>query len=129
MTKDKERKAKRILEKMRKERGWIPEYLKFLILKAPEWVERYNLFFTYTFHMPTLPAKYKHLIWCATSLMDQNDLSLRVHAREALNTGAKPEELLETLFVTVFHSGIGKLLNKIHVIEEVLNEFEEKRKT
>ncbi len=125
---EKEEKARKLLEKMREERGWVPDYLKFLILEAPDWVERYNLFFTYTFNMPALPAKYKHLVWCATSLMDQNDLSLRVHAREALNAGAKPEELLETLFITVFHSGIGKLLNKIHVIEEVLKEFKEKQK-
>ncbi|MAL77694.1 MAG: carboxymuconolactone decarboxylase [Sneathiella sp.] len=59
-----------------------------------------------------------------TSLASQGMLTpqLKVHFKGALNVGAKPEDLIEVIYITMIYAGMPKALNAAAVLQEVFRE-------
>ena len=98
-----------LVSRLRKERGYVLDFMEFFAEYDPDFIERYDEILMGILQSKHLPEKYKHLIWCATSACMLNEKSLEIHTRKALETGATPNELVETLELAFVHGGVPAL--------------------
>ena len=127
MTELENEKRKKLLEEMRKERGYVLESWVYLAEKDLEFLESYNnLYNKGLTDGKALPAKIREFI--AIALLAYRGLGDAVyeHARRALRLGATKLELLEAIETSAIPGGAPTLavgLRALHRIEE-----EEKKK-
>ncbi len=54
--------SKRLIEKIRRERGYLLDFQELLATYDPEFMEKYDALFRGTLKSKHMPEKYKHLI-------------------------------------------------------------------
>lgn len=75
-----------------------------------------------------LPRKTKELIMVGITCALLRPRGVRVHSERALNLGASPREVLETMEVAAIPGGIPGLWLGVETLQEILNKREQKFK-
>ena len=114
--------AKAIIERIERERGYVREWPRLLAERDPEAMEHLYNFSTHVlFRRTSLPIKFKELILICLNAFDYYEFGFRVHVRSALKAGVTEDEILEAIEVV----GIQKLhsltLMLPILVEEVAN--------
>lgn len=96
-----EDRAKAIIEKMNRERGYPWLWKEILAHKDPEFTEKYHEMAMYLFHeRKALPLKFKEILAVCLDAVQFYEGGFRVHLRNALKAGATVDEIMEALELT-----------------------------
>ena len=125
--------AKAILEKVKRERGYIHPSREVLCDLDPHYLEIYHDLFTHVMKERNfLPLKIKEMIIAAINAATNYEEGLRVHVRAALEAGASEDEVFEAIEAASLPAGIHTLTYSLPIFAEVCKEFRknkgEKRK-
>lgn len=121
-------KAKAILEKVRRERGYLHPSREILCQRDPHYLEVYHHLFTHVMiRNSRLPLKVKEMIIAAINAATNYEEGLRVHIRAALEAGAKEDEVFEAIEVASLPAGIHTITFSMPIFAEVCREFREKK--
>jgi alkylhydroperoxidase/carboxymuconolactone decarboxylase family protein YurZ len=121
-------KAKVILEKVRRERGYLHPSREILCQRDPHYLEVYHHLFTHVMKRNRrLPLKVKEMIIAAINATTNYEEGLRVHIRAALEAGAKEDEVFEAIEVASLPAGIHTITFSMPIFAEVCREFREKK--
>ncbi len=118
-------KSKRLLDEMKKKRGYVYPPYELLAKTDPDFLETYDKI--YELIMPReriFPEKIKELFYVvaiASRNPGDND-ALRNHMRRALEKGAKKEEIVEALQCAFLPNGALTMIYGMNTLMQVLNE-------
>ena len=90
-------KAKELIERMEKERGFTRLWRKQLAERDPVFMELYHNAATHVFREGALSRKVKELICICADALQFYEPGVRIHVRNALKLGATEEEIIEAL--------------------------------
>lgn len=122
-------KAKAILEKVRKERGYIHPSREILCERDPHYLEIYHHLYTHVMKKNgRLPLKVKEMIIVGINASTNYEEGLRVHIRAALEAGAKEDEVFEAIEAASLPAGIHTITYSMPIFAEVCKEFRERRR-
>ena len=99
--------GKDFLDKTAQNRGYTLEMHKIMAIADIEWAQKYNAFIeaTYTGHR-TLDRKTKELLQIVVEAALRADVEqIQAHVRVALQEGATPQEILESLQAVIAPMG------------------------
>jgi alkylhydroperoxidase/carboxymuconolactone decarboxylase family protein YurZ len=124
-------KAKAILDKVRKERGYLHPSREILCQRDPHYLEVYHHLFTHVMKKNRrLPLKVKEMIIAGINAATNYEEGLRVHIRAALEAGAREDEVFEAIEAASLPAGIHTITFSMPIFAEVCKEFRESgRKT
>lgn len=122
-------KAKVILDKVKKERGYLHPSREVLCGRDPHYLEVYHHLFTHVMKKNRrLPLKVKEMIIAAINAATHYEEGLRVHIRAALEAGAKEDEVFEAIEAASLPAGIHTITFSLPIFADVCREFREGRK-
>jgi alkylhydroperoxidase/carboxymuconolactone decarboxylase family protein YurZ len=122
-------KAKAILEKVRKERGYLHPSREVLCERDPHYLEVYHHLFTHVMKKNRrLPLKVKEMVIVGINAATNYEEGLRVHIRAALEAGAKEDEVFEAIETASLPAGIHTITYSMPIFAEVCKEFREGRR-
>ncbi len=125
--KSKEERAKELIEKVERERGFMMPWRRMLSYRDPDYMEQYHKMAMYVFQERTsIPRKYKEIIAICIDAVTYYPTGLKAHVKNALAAGATEEEILEGLEICTL-LGIHYLAGHIGVFEEGVKEFNEQK--
>lgn len=117
-------KAKAILDKVRKERGYLHPSREVLCERDPRYLEVYHHLFTHVMkENRKLSLKVKEMIIAAINAATNYEEGLRVHVRAALEAGATEDEVFEAIEVASLPAGIHTITFSMPIFAEVCKEF------
>ncbi len=120
--------AKAILDKVRRERGYLHPSREILCKRDPHYLEVYHLLFTHVMKKNRrLPLKVKEMIIVAINAATNYEEGLRVHIRAALEAGAREDEVFEAIEAASLPAGIHAITFSLPVFAEVCKAFRESR--
>jgi alkylhydroperoxidase/carboxymuconolactone decarboxylase family protein YurZ len=120
--------AKAILEKVKRERGYIHPSREVLCDRDPHYLEVYHDLFTHVMKERNfLPLKMKEMIITAINAANNYEEGLRVHIRAALEAGASEDEVFEAIEAASLPAGIHTLTYSLPIFAEVCKEFRENK--
>jgi alkylhydroperoxidase/carboxymuconolactone decarboxylase family protein YurZ len=123
------RSAEEILQRVKKERGYIHPSREILCEKDPGYLEIYHQLFTHVMKdRGELPLKVKEMIIAAINAATNYEEGLRVHIRAALEAGAKEEEVFEAIEVASLPAGIHTITYSMPIFAEVCKAFERQKR-
>lgn len=110
---------KRIKDKFVNDRGFWPPTFDILLEFDPLWFEQYASFSSFSSRSPVLEPKYREIIVCAFDAATTHlyGRGTKIHMRNALQLGAKPEEIIEMLEITSL-MGIDGVLHSAPIVLE-----------
>ncbi|MDP9729245.1 carboxymuconolactone decarboxylase family protein [Alicyclobacillus tolerans] len=100
--------------------GWFRKQL-------PNIGKQYMAFTSACFTAGTIPEPIKHLIALGLAMQIQDEYCIMYHADAALQTGATPDQLVETIAVCAAFGGGAALSQGATLIQEVLREHESRK--
>jgi len=114
-----------LLEKMRRERGYLLPTHELLAADDPEFLGRYDSLFEYVMgRNGALPIRVKELIVIAILSMRGAHREVELHIGRALKHGATKTEIIEALETAMFYSGAPTLM---HGIDTLIRQLSEKK--
>ena len=119
-----EDKAKKLIERMEKERGFGRLWRKQLAELDPTFMELIHEATMHVFKDGALPSKTKELICICADALQFYEPGVRIHVRNALKLGATMEEILEAL-ETAIMPGVHYLTA---VLPAIVEEVEDHKK-
>lgn len=122
MAKADEKKAKEILERVERERGFARLWPKLLAERDPELLEILHNGVTHVLdERNSLPRKTKEIIMMCLNAFSFYEFGFRVHLRSALKFGATEDEMLEALEVVGLSNLHGMTSMLPVLVEEIKN--------
>ena len=122
MTKVDEKRAKEILARVEKERGFARVWPKLLAERDPELLEILHNEVTHVLdRRNSLPRKTKEMIMMCLNAFSFYEFGFRVHIRSALKFGATEDEILEALEIVGLSNLHGMTSMLPVLVEEVKN--------
>ena len=104
--KDNNKRIDALLEKMKKERGYVLPPLEYAVKQDVDFMEAYNnLYKRVLTDGKALPAKTREFIAIALLAYRGHDHAVYEHAKRALRLGASRQELLEAIETTILPGG------------------------
>ena len=129
MSQERKQKAKELVERISKDRGFSSPWRILLAERDPEFLELYHKTMMHVWERGVLPRKYKEIIVICLDTILQYGEGLRIHVRNALEAGATEDEILEALELCSFLS-IHNITDYLPaVVEEVESYKRGKRQT
>jgi alkylhydroperoxidase/carboxymuconolactone decarboxylase family protein YurZ len=120
--------AKAILEKVKRERGYIHPSREILCERDPHYLEIYHDLFSHVMKERSfLTLKVKEMIITAINAATNYEEGLRVHIRAALEAGATEDEVFEAIETASLPAGIHTLTYSLPIFAEVCKEFRENK--
>ena len=104
MSQERKQKAKELVERISKDRGFSSPWRILLAERDPEFLELYHKTMMHVWERGALPRKYKEIIVICLDTILQYGEGLRIHVRNALEAGATEDEILEALELCSFLS-------------------------
>lgn len=90
--------AKELIERIEKERGFILPWPRLMAERDPDYMELYHNMAMHVFHeKKALPLKFKEIIAVCMDALTFYERGFRAHVRNALAAGATEDEILEAL--------------------------------
>ncbi len=120
--------AKTILEKVKRERGYLHPSREVLCERDPHYLELYHGLFTHVMKEKNgLSLKVKEMIITAINAAANYEGGLRVHIRAALEAGALEEEIFEAIETASLPAGIHTITFSMPIFAEVCREFRKRK--
>ena len=120
------KKSQELLERAKKERGYIYPEWEYMIKKDPDFFEAYNnLYEKCLKNGKALPAKTRELIAIAVLAFRGQSDAVIAHAKRAMKLGATKEEILEAVETSILPGGAPTFLLGLTALLRL--EKEEKR--
>ncbi len=94
-------KAKELIERMEKERGFGRLWRRLLAERDPEYMELVHNTTMHVFRDGALSRKMKEIICVCADALQLYEPGVRIHTRNALKLGATEQEIIEALEVAV----------------------------
>ena len=124
MAKVDQKRAKEVLERVERERGFARLWPKILAERDPDLLETLHNEVTHVLdHRNSLPRKTKEIIMLCLNAFSFYEFGFRVHLRAALKFGATEDELLEALEV-VGLSNLHGMTSMLPVLVEEIEKFQ-----
>jgi len=123
----KSKRCEELVKRIKKERGYILDWQELMAEYDPDFFERYDELYMGVMKGEHLPEKYKQLILCAAAACMLNEKSLEVHTKKALETGATPEQLIETLEIAFFLGGVPAIYYAAKYVRAAIDSMEAQR--
>lgn len=118
-----------VLEKVRRERGYIHPSREVIYKYDPHYLEIYHQIFTHVMkERNALPVKIKEMIIVAINASTNYEEGLWVHIKAALDAGASEEEIYEAIETASLPSGIHTMTYALPIFRKVCEEFRGARK-
>ena len=92
-----EDKARKLIERMEKERGFGRLWRKLLAERDPVFMELYHNASMHVFRDGALSRKMKEIICICADALQLYEPGVRIHTRNALKLGATEQEIIEAL--------------------------------
>jgi len=122
MAKVDKKKAKEVLERVERERGFARLWPKLLAERDPDLLETLHNEVTHVLDdRNSLPRKTKEIIMMCLNAFSFYEFGFRIHLRSALKFGATEDELLEALEVVGLSNLHGMTSMLPALVEEVKN--------
>lgn len=119
-------KAKEVLKKIRKDRGFVQRSREIWAKYDPEYLEMYhNMFMHVTQKRQKIDRKTKELIIIGIDAANLYEAGLRVHFKSALKMGISVEEIFEALETASIPAGVHVLAVSLPILESVIQEESE----
>ena len=116
-----EERGKMLIEKIRRERDFVPRSREILARDDPDYLELYHNSWMHVMHKRNvLPLKFKELIIVAVDAVTGYERGVKLHIESALKAGATKEEILEALEAAAFPGGIHVLSISLPILDDVL---------
>jgi len=121
-------KQETILERVRKERGYIHPSREIICERDPHYLEIYHELFTHVVKKRhALSTKVKELIILGINAATNFEEGIRTHTRGALEAGASEEEVFEAIETASLPGGIHTMTYSLPIFREVCEEYRGKR--
>lgn len=118
------RKEETILEKVRRERGYIHPSREIIYERDPHYLKLYHQLFTHVIKKRNaLSTKVKELIIVGINAATNYEEGLSVHIRAALEAGASEEEIFEAIETASLPAGIHTMTYSLPTFREVCGEY------
>lgn len=118
-----EDKAKEVLEKIRKDRGFVQRSREIWAKYDPEYLDMYHQMFMHVMHKKQrIDRKTKELIVIGIDAANLYETGLRIHLKSALKMGITVEEIVEVLETASIPGGVHILAVSLPVLESILQE-------
>jgi len=125
MAKVDKKRAKEVLERVERERGFARLWPKLLAERDPDLLETLHNEVTHVLdHRNSLPRKTKEIIMMCLNAFSFYEFGFRVHLRAALKFGATEDELLEALEV-VGLSNLHGMTSMLPVLVEEMKNYQQ----
>ena len=119
------KKAKEIIERVEKERGFARVWPKLMAERDPEFLEcLHNVATHVLYRRNSLPRKTKEMILLCLNAFSFYEFGFRIHVRSALKAGATEDEIFEALEVV----GISNLHGMTSMLPILAEEIQDYRK-
>lgn len=129
MSKRNNKKKEELINKMKKDRGYMFPTWIFLAEKDAEFLMAYNELYKRALNKgKALPAKIREFVAMAILAYKGRTEAVYEHAKRALRLGATKEELLEVFQTAMLPGGVPTLTTGLQALMRIENE-EEKRKS
>ncbi|TRZ47100.1 carboxymuconolactone decarboxylase family protein [bacterium] len=123
-----DKRVKRLIKEMEKERGYLPAPWKYVVQKDIAFMEAYNKLYTCGLNDgKALPVKTRELIAIVLLAFRGNENGVYEHIKRALKHGATKQEILEALETSVIPGGVPTLATGLRGLMRI--EEEEEKKT
>ena len=101
-----DKRAEEYIEKMRKQRGYLPDQWAYLAYKDLDFIEAYdNLYRRGLEDGKALPAKYRELVCIGVLAYRGLDDAVVSHIKRALKLGATKQEVIDAIETTIIPGG------------------------
>jgi len=126
--KKRETRIKKLLEIMKKERGYLPPSYRFVANEDPDFLEAYNkLYDRALMDGKALPARIRELIAIPLLAYRGHHEAVYNHCKRALKLGATKQELLEAIETSIIFGGTPTFGNGLRALIRI-EEDEKKEK-
>jgi alkylhydroperoxidase/carboxymuconolactone decarboxylase family protein YurZ len=121
---DKAEKTRKVLERIKGERGFVRLWPQLLAERDPDYMEGlHNLVTHALYKRDNLPLKFKEIIFICLNAFDYYEYGFRIHLRSALKLGVTEDEILDALEIV----GVQKvhcLTSMLPILVEEIANFE-----
>ena len=115
--------TKKLLEKMKKKRGYIEPWQEFMAEEDTDFIRAYEeVFDKIGVRSVALPIKYKLLILIGVLCAQRDQASAKTQIKRAFRLGATKEEIIEAIEMAYLPSGAPTLIHGIKALIDVLKE-------
>lgn len=120
-----EQKADALIERMKKDRGYIYPEWEFAARADPDFVDAYNNLYRMALSDGTaLDAKTKEFIAIGILAFRGEVSSVKTHILRAMRLGATKQEILEAIEATIIPGGAPTFYNGLSALIKAINETE-----
>ena len=120
---DKQQKAEALIEKMKKDRGYIYPEWEFAARSDPDFVEAYNTLYRAALNDgQALSAKTRELIAIGILSYRGEVHSVKAHIARAMRLGATRQEILEAVETCIVPGGAPAFFHGLSAIIQAINE-------
>ena len=119
-------KKETLLERVRRERGYLHPSREVIYERDPSYLELYHQLFTHVIKTrKALSVKVKEMIIVGINAAINYEEGLWVHIRAALEAGATEEEIFEVIETASLAAGIHTMTYSLPIFRKVCEEFRE----
>jgi alkylhydroperoxidase/carboxymuconolactone decarboxylase family protein YurZ len=116
--------VERLLARIRKVPGYVYPFHTYMADHDFSWLEAHQTWYEQIRAERWLPLKYKELLFLTAACVKLFEPGVRTHITKALELGATPDEVLETIEVAAHTGGGGVPVLAVRVLIEVLERRE-----
>jgi alkylhydroperoxidase/carboxymuconolactone decarboxylase family protein YurZ len=126
---DREKRVKKLLAEMEKERGYVSLAKNYVATIDPDFMEAYNnLYNTGLRAGKSLPVKYRELVAIAILSYRTRENAVYLHMKRAMQHGATYRELLDAVETSIIPGGGPTFDVGVQAFMRILEEEKEKKK-
>ena len=112
--------VERLLDRIRAVPGYVYPFHSYMAEHDFSWIEAHQTWYEQIRAERFLPLKYKELLFLTAACVKLFEPGVRTHITKALDLGATPDEVLETIEVAAHTGGGGVPVLAVRVLIEVL---------
>ena len=121
-----EEKARELLERIEKERGFRSRWRRILAERDPEFMEGIHKLNMHSLYREDgLPRKYVELVQLVTNALSFYEPGFKIHLRNGLKEGLTEVEIIQALEICTL-SGIHYMTSTLPVLEDEVGKFKER---
>lgn len=123
---DKERKVRKLLAEMERERGYVSEAKNYVATVDPDFMEAYNNLYNNGLRAGrALPVKYRELVAIAILSYRTREYAVYLHMKRAMQHGATKQELLDAVETSIIPGGGPTFDTGVQALMRILEEERE----
>ena len=128
MDNDIKKRGEALIEKMKKDRGYIYPEWEFAARRDPDFMEAYNNIYRVALgDGQALPAKVREFIAIGLLSFRRDVGGVKSHIKRAMRLGATKQEILEAIETAIIPGGAPTLFVGLNAMISVLEEEEDKK--